>query len=49
MLSTVDYKSQGYTFTGNTLEKYVTEYIVLKVLCNHLSTKNTFLMSCTFG
>ena len=48
MLSTVDYKSQGYTFTGNTLEKYVTEY-VLKVLCNHLSTKNTFVMSCTFG
>lgn len=48
MLSTVDYKSQGYTFTGNTLEKYVTEY-VLKVLCNHLSTKNTFLMGCTFG
>lgn len=38
MLSTVDNESLGYTFTGNTLEKYVTE-CVLKVLCNHLSTK----------
>ena len=38
MLSTVDNESLGYTFTGNILEKYVTE-CVLKVLCNHLSTK----------
>ena len=48
MLSTVDNESLGYTFTGNTLEKYVTE-CALKVLCNHLSTKNTYVMSCTFG
>ena len=48
MLSTVDNESLDYTFTGNTLEKYVTE-CVLKVLCKHLSTKNTYVMSCTFG
>lgn len=48
MLSTVDNKSLGDTFTGNTLEKQVTE-CVLTVLCNYLSTKHTYVMSCTFG